>query len=905
VGTRGCLDEQAVVAFVGGQMPPPERVSVEDHLDTCSACAELTTWAAAEIAHRSLEPGQVGRPARPGQSGQLGQFGQFGPFGMEARPLIGELPPGSHVERYQILGAVGRGGMGEVYAAYHPDLDRRIALKVVGDAGADSALRRGRLLREARAIARLSHPNVITVYDAGTFGDRVYIAMEFIEGETVDAWLRSQRRSWRQILDVFIAAGRGLAAAHAAGIIHRDFKPENVMVGRDGSVRVMDFGLARLAEEPVDAPADAGDGEGRARARAPLTATTVTKTGALVGTLAYMAPEQFRGEPTDARADQFSFCVALHEAIYGRRPPLRHLTVLPEPAVARAGSGGDPRTPTTTRTASSPAWLRGVVARGLSEDRDHRFASMDVMLAAMVRGQKRVRRRMTGLVGGVLIALLTAGAWRVGAARRVSCAVPADRLAAVWPAGDESSPRRQAVRRAFLASGLPTAEAAWRRVATALDEYTKQWSAMYVGACEATHVRGDQSAEALDLRMRCLDEALDGVRALTEVLARADAAMVGPAATAAVDLPPVKHCADITALRSSVPLPRDEQTASAVADIRRTLRDANALYEVGNERAALTKAREALPRAEATGYKPVVAEVLYLTGYIRSDGLPAEAETLFERALVTAEAANDDLTAAKAAIGLVYATSFALEKRHECQQWASLASGILNRLPPPQRRLHAWLLHDQAGVLMQQHEFDAARPLLEQALALKEEELGTNHPDVVRTIIGLIWTMNELGHPDEGLRLADRNLAILGALDSDSILLAYTLNNRGDSLNGLARYAEAERSYESALRIIRAQLGATSYRASVPLVGIASARLHLGDADGAVAPLEEALVLQQGNDPDALAVADTRFALARALAASGKERQRARMLAASARQTYASEGQAAKQSEAAEWLAGH
>ena len=143
--------------------------------------------------------------------------------------------------------------MGEVYAAYHPDLDRRIALKVVRRIGRPNAAeRRARLLREARAIARLSHPNVVAVYDAGTVGDRVYIAMEFVEGETVDDWLRSKPRGWREILDVFIAAGRGLAAAHAAGIIHRDFKPQNVMIGRDGSVRVMDFGLARLAEEPAD-----------------------------------------------------------------------------------------------------------------------------------------------------------------------------------------------------------------------------------------------------------------------------------------------------------------------------------------------------------------------------------------------------------------------------------------------------------------------------------------------------------------------------------------------------------------------------------------------------------------------------------------------------------------------------
>jgi serine/threonine protein kinase len=157
--------------------------------------------------------------------------------------------------------------MGEVYAAYHPDLDRRIALKVVSELAANAPERRARLLREARAIARLSHPNVVAVYDAGTVDDRVYIAMEFVEGKTVDEWRRAEARSWREILDVFVAAGRGLAAAHDKGLVHRDFKPENVMVGRDGQVRVMDFGLARqvsdkpATEKPVAPIATEGSSE--------------------------------------------------------------------------------------------------------------------------------------------------------------------------------------------------------------------------------------------------------------------------------------------------------------------------------------------------------------------------------------------------------------------------------------------------------------------------------------------------------------------------------------------------------------------------------------------------------------------------------------------------------------------
>jgi serine/threonine protein kinase len=228
--STGCLDEHAVLDFLNGTMAETARKDAQLHLSSCATCADLVTWAAAEVADRDAA-------AREGRS------------------FLNRLAPGSLVGRYQVLGPIGRGGMGEVYAAYHPELDRRIALKVVYESGADSAERRARLLREARAIARLSHPNVVTVHDAGDVGGDVYIAMEFVEGETLDAWLRAANRGWREILEVFLAAGRGLTAAHAAGIVHRDFKPQNVMIGRDGSVRVMDFGLARLGDEgPTNDP---------------------------------------------------------------------------------------------------------------------------------------------------------------------------------------------------------------------------------------------------------------------------------------------------------------------------------------------------------------------------------------------------------------------------------------------------------------------------------------------------------------------------------------------------------------------------------------------------------------------------------------------------------------------------
>jgi tetratricopeptide (TPR) repeat protein len=331
----------------------------------------------------------------------------------------------------------------------------------------------------------------------------------------------------------------------------------------------------------------------------------------------------------------------------------------------------------------------------------------------------------------------------------------------------------------------------------------------------------------------------------------------------------------------------------------------SALSEVGNDRAALAKAREILPRAEATHYKPLIAEVLNLTGLMLCDGAPADAEGVLEQALAAAEAGHDDLMAANAVISLVYATSFARDKRHEWDLWTKLAHALVDRLPQPQPRLRAWLANNEAMSWLQRGEFETARALLEQALAIKEQELGKDHPDVVRSTIGLVWVLNELGRSEQALPLADRGIEIVGARDTDSVLMAYMLNNRGDSLSALRRFVEAEQDYRSALRIMKAQLGERSYRAAVPIVGIAGVKLGEGNPEAAVRNLEEALGLQEGHDPDDVLVADTRFALARALTAAGKDRPRARTLATSARDVYASHDEPRKQRKSDDWLTDH
>jgi tetratricopeptide (TPR) repeat protein len=856
----GCLDEGTVVAFLEGQLAAPERSIVEDHLATCGSCTELLTWAAASDGGRSRAP--------------------------EGRPFVGTLAPGSRVDRYQILGAVGRGGMGEVYAAYHPDLDRRIALKVVGESGARAPERRARLLREARAIARLSHPNVIAVHDAGTVDDRVYIAMEFVEGETVDAWLRTRPRSWREVVDVFIAAGRGLAAAHAAGIVHRDFKPQNVMIGRDGPVRVMDFGLARVAEEPPDASPSMRDANAL-----PLPAT-VTKTGAVIGTLAYMSPEQFRGEPLDARADQFSFCVALHEALFGRRPALAHLSTLQN---AEAGAAPD--------IGAAPSWLRAIVSRGLAEQRERRFPSMDALIRFLVKGRAAPRLRAVGAGISLTVLLVALGGWRVARGARMSCAVPEARLGAAWSGREDT--RRLVVHRAFTASGRPTAETSWQRVSRLLDEYIGGWSSMYIETCEATHVRGEQSADVLDLRMSCLNDNLDQVRALTNVLASADGAAIGRAVAATHDLTPVSRCADVALLRSAVALPRDQKTLDAVRELRTSLREAQALRDVANFREARERAAALLPRVEATKYAPLLAEVLELIGCSVPTGEdPADTERTLHRALFTAEAARDDVTAALAAVDLIYLVGVDLNRPKEAETWLRLSESILDRLGPGHDRIRAWALNNIASVMLVTGQLERSETLGRQAIALKESALGKDHPDVALSLGGLSSALEEQGRPQEALQTADRALQILalhGDPESDSYGREQT--RRGEALVALGRGSEAEAAFSIALKVYRTH--EEDMEVSFALHGLGNARLLQGSPASAVTVLEKALRIRERHWHDDYFVAEARFSLARALWETRRDRKRSLNLAREARKTLRAQPFPRREQAVVRWLAEH
>jgi hypothetical protein len=379
------LGDNTAVEFLEGTLSRPKMEQVEAHAARCDDCRQLL----AELGRNDSQDDQV----------------PTAPMGAEAHLA---LERGEKVGRFEVLSRIGSGGMGVVFAAYDPGLGRKVALKLLRspkDSGLPVSDAQRRLLREAQAMAQISHPNVIAVYDVGKYKSEVYIAMELVEGETLTRWLRRWPRPWNEILGKFLAAGSALAEAHAGGLAHRDFKPDNVLVGTDERVRVMDFGLARSMFFD-GSPTDGDTLASASRSHANMLGHALTRTGAMMGTPRFMAPEQFAGKETDvARSDQFSFCVALYEALYGQHP------FEGDTAMGLTREECKPRTPPADTEV--PAWLRKALVRGLSFDAKNRFPRMQDLLQAITPPPPRPSRIRLAIASGVAgLALIgTISAW--------------------------------------------------------------------------------------------------------------------------------------------------------------------------------------------------------------------------------------------------------------------------------------------------------------------------------------------------------------------------------------------------------------------------------------------------------------------------------------------------------------
>ena len=736
---------------------------------------------------------------------------------------------------YAVLGQIGRGAMGMVYAAYDEKLDRKVALKLLHSLQDTGTLGPARLLREAQTLARVSHPNVVQVFEVGQHDDEVFIAMEFVRGVTLRSWLApasgGRPRGWREVLGIYLQAGRGLAAAHAAGVVHRDFKPDNVMIGDDGRVRVMDFGLARALDKPEGEPA--GD---LLQTHENLLSPTLTADGTLLGTPAYMAPEQYGRGTVDALSDQFAYCVALFEALYGQRPfagdNLRSLAA----SVQRGEIREPPRR-------GVPRWLRALILRGLAVDPAQRWPGMPALLARIERGQALHRLRLAG-VALVGVTLLAAGAWGLHQAdqarRAATCEAAGASIDEVW-----NDAARARVRESFAATGVADAAAMAERALPWLDRQAAAWHLARADACMDTELRGLWSADLLDRSAWCLDERRMGLEALVAELAQADKAVLQKAVPAAAGLASVAECRDTAAL-ARLPAPPESGRDEARA-IRAEFARMSSLQAAGRFKEVVALATAAHARATTLAWPPLLAEAeLWRARSLELQGTWAEAAPALEDAGFAAMQAGALGLAADASIGLIMLTGQKLAKFDDGLRWARFAELAVTQLEPRPGLRSAARLNNLALVRGLTGNYPEARTLQEQAIAIYEATLGPDHLLVAYTLQSLTHTHLNAGNFNDALAVNARTLAIReAALGPDHIDVAGTLTSRAVVLRNLGKYTEALPLARRSLATTEAVLGPEHPNVAVALTNVANIQMQIKMNDEVLALTERGLAIRE------------------------------------------------------------
>lgn len=773
---------------------------------------------------------------------------------------------------YRIERRIGSGGMAVVYLARDLRLHRDVAVKLhpapAGEAGAE------RLVREAQTMAQLVHPNIATIHEAGTWNGHPFVAIEYVDGGTARTWAEATRRTRREILELYLAAGRGLAAAHKAGVVHRDFKPDNVLVGKDGRIRVADFGIARAYAGPVATD----DGQ----------PPTLTSPGAVMGTPAYMAPEQRESATVGPAADQYAFAVSLWEALAGERPG----DVSGRSGIARE--------------------LARPLRRALSADPASRFPSMDGLLAALERGASAPRRRRVALAATALAGLAAGGylALAGGASPPDPCRGTGDEIDMVW-----NAERGEAIRSAFALTGRTFADAAAERTADRLDGYAGDWAAERLEACRATHVRGEQAPEQLERRVHCLDRRRDELAALVDVLTRAvAAAVVDRSVDLAYGLRPPQDCADPARLAAEPALPLEQARRVEIEAIEQAITQAGALYAASRFEDGVGIARDAVARADAIGEVRLAAEArVHLGSYQGMTGDAAEARATLETAARQAAEAGDDHLVAQAWLGVLSVLVIRLRDVEQAERFVpvveaavagtseasrraldpravigalrleqgrpadavvvleeSVASrtdgslagdprlaGVLFRLAAAYEdvgrvddaraayaRAEALLVaaygvdHPSVGtgrnnlslLLMNLGELDAARELLVELIASRERLSGPAHPSLATPLSNLGLVLMHMERGEEARPHLERALTIGTAKHgTEHHDIARDEQRLGELLITLGEHARARKLLEHALAVQEKVQGERSRMAALTLSHLAAIDRHLGD----------------------------------------------------------------------------
>ena len=821
----GCPSDDALAAFVHRELPEPQRAAIERHLEGCSPCEDAVACVVEAFAEPEA-PDDTPRPRLPS--------------------------PGTRLGRYHVMECVGAGSMGAVFSAFDPELRRQIAIKILpasalahGDTRDDLA--NERLIREAQALARLSHPNVVAVHDVGTWEGQVFIAMEFVFGKTLGAWLRATQRSWPEVRAAFVAAGHGLAAAHREGLVHRDFKPDNVLIGDDGRVRVTDFGLARhLVAQPASSPDDEVDASAAGDEAEPNLA--LTRTGALVGTPAYMAPEQLLGRPADAASDQFALCVALHEAVHGARP-FAGGTVA-ELAANVVASKIVERPPTL----AVPRAVRHAIRRGLATDPHERFGSMEALLSVLERNTAR----RWGLVGAVVVSAagLAAVVWSAQTRRGVNtelCATDSG-MSEIW-----NDARRTRLIAAFDATELAYAPDTGPRFAAHVDQLAERWEGIRERACDGA--LAESSFAVIALRERCLRRHRSALSTLLEAYDELDPDDVARAVASLDALPDLTRCEDQDKLLADVPPPASPDAEEQVEAIRDELAALGGLRAAGRYAEVLERYRELDARADAIGYAPLQAETRMRVGdALDLLGNPEAAAEVLEEAVLLATASRYHRLSARALGMQVYALGVAMSRYEEAERVAQraeaeayaagsdpdlLAGVLINRATIAYRTKgaeEALVFARQAMELLDPDDnatqwrnvtfnvgaferdlgrLDKSQEIFEGYIEQTRRRLGPRHPELAGAYFALAHTHLSAERDDlareatlEGLSIAE------GAFDEQSMQRA-----GGYDLMGVIEGTVGD--YESAERYMRRGLASHLARGDEMQAGYAQAHLAM------------------------------------------------------------------------------
>lgn len=703
--------------------------------------------------------------------------------------------------RYQIERALGAGGMGQLLLAFDSDLERRVALKLIGPGLADSPQARARVVGEARAMAKLSDPHVAQVYEVDEIDGRLFLAIEYVDGQDLGAWLGDERRPWLDVLNVLRQAGSGLAAAHDKGITHGDFKPANVMLDHDARAKVVDFGLAQKGE---------AGGEPR------------TVSSGWGGTPAYMAPEQWDGEGVGPLTDQFSYCVALYEGLAGRLPFSGTTEAELRRSLRHAPQAG---------VSAAPRWVMRAVLRGLHLDPQQRWPDMRGLLRALDPARRRRRWIVAGMV--TVTSVLTALALRTPTDRCASAGQP---MAQAW-----TDARREGVVQAAIETEAVWGEITGQRLVEQLDAHAEAWRVAARGMCGAERVAEHSVGAA------CLDASRERLTAIVDEVGTRDPALLVSAVARAELLPGPSACAQLPAttgrpLDAAAVAAADEGIAAVEHSLGTMLVRAGAGSYVEaverGERAAL----EAVALAETAASDPLLARACWMAGRIYlGQGDPQRAERYFRRGLVSARAATDAALAAAITIELVYAVARDRERIPEAEDLAEQAAGMIAALGTPPL-LDARLKSHRASALAHAREAKQAEAvaLHTDAVQTLADALGAQHPHAIVARGNLGTALNYARRASEAqVQLAEAVDAATQAWGGDHPRTALLMGTLGLSRLRQGDVGEAEHHLRRSLEIRAKALGATHTQVDDARYNLATALRH-GKRHAEALPLLEA-----------------------------------------------------------------